>query len=564
MSYPQIDPLDWRTVRPEVERLLAAELGPGQVDGWLQEWSGLAAVLAESALGIQRAVSENTADREAEARFLRLIEEILPQQRVAEQALRDKLLAVRAYRPSQETASLYRRFAAEADLFRPENVPIETELARLGNDYDKIAGRQAIDWDGTRETMPQAELHLLDPDRDLRERAWRLIMARWQDDRTALNGIYTHMLALRRQTARNAGKPNYRAYSWEARQRFDYTPQDCLAFHDAIECEVVPLARALRGARAARLGLSSLRPWDTEVDPYGAPLYPFANVNELEDGAGRIFGRVDPILAGHFALMRDDWLDLASRPNKAPGGYCEGFPVSGRPYIFMNAAGTHDNVQTLLHEGGHAFHFMESSQNHALVWNHNAPMEFCEVASMGMELLGAPYLERGRGGFYDDPADARRAYAGHLEGIVQFLPYMAVVDAFQHWVYTEAPEDVTPDRLDARWRALWDRFMPGIDYEGLEDVKESGWHRKLHIFRFPFYYVEYGLAQLGALQIWRNALRDERAAVTAYRRALAQGYTRSLPELFAAAGARFAFDRAAVGELMQLIGEQLAVLRGEG
>jgi oligoendopeptidase F len=224
----------------------------------------------------------------------------------------------------------------------------------------------------------------------------------------------------------------------------------------------------------------------------------------------------------------------------------------------MNAVGTHDDVQTLLHEGGHAFHYMESRRN-PLWWNQNGPMEFCEVASMGMELLSAPYLASSRGGFYVE-ADAARAYSELLRGIVTFLPYMAVVDAFQHWVYVDAPAGVAAADLDAKWSALWDRFMVGIDYTGLHIEKETGWHRKLHIFTDPFYYVEYGLAQLGALQVWRNARKDQRRAVADYRAALALGGTRGLAQLCAAAGGHFAFDRRTVGELMALVEEQLALL----
>jgi oligoendopeptidase F len=216
----------------------------------------------------------------------------------------------------------------------------------------------------------------------------------------------------------------------------------------------------------------------------------------------------------------------------------------------------HDDVSTLLHEGGHAFHFMES-RRHPLIWNHGAPTEFSEVASMGMELLASPYLEASKGGFYSR-SDAWRASKSELRGTARFLPYMAVVDAFQHWVYVDAPEDVTAGDLDAVWSRLWDRFMPGLDFSGLQAEKETGWHRKLHIFQGPFYYVEYGLAQLGALQVWRNALRDQRQAVADYRSALATGNTRSLSELFRIAGARFAFDRDTVGELAALIEAQLA------
>jgi oligoendopeptidase F len=430
----------------------------------------------------------------------------------------------------------------------------------LGNQYNKLVGGMTIEWQGEVETLPKATSHLEEPDRTAREAVWRLIMDRYLAERTPLNALYLEMLPLRRQVARQAGFATYRDFRWLQLARFDYTPVDCFTYHDAIEAEVVPLATQLYKERARQLGLDQLRPWDTEADPHGEPLRPFQDVAELEEGCYRVFGQVDPALAGQFATLRDGFLDLASRPNKAPGGYCNGFPVTGKPYIFMNAVGTHDNVTTLLHEGGHAFHFIES-QRQPLVWNQNGPMEFCEVASMSMELLAAPYLGREQGGFYDD-ASVRRAMARELRGIVLFLPYMAVVDAFQHWVYAEAPEDVAPADLDAQWTALWDRFMPGIDYGGLQAQKETGWHRKGHLFESPFYYIEYGLAQLGALQVWRNALRHGNAqAVADYRSALALGYTRSLPELFQSAGARFACDRQTVGELMALIQEQLAGLK---
>ena len=555
MAYPDINPLDWSTVQPHVDTLLAADLTPANADAWLQGWSDLAAVLQESQVKIQRALSENTADEEADRQFNVLIEQIIPRSRLADQKLRDRLLSLNGFTPSSETVELVRRFRAAAAIFRPQNVPLVSQLMKLENRYDKITGGLSIDWDGAVETIPQANARLLNPDRGVRERAWRLIMAAYAGQRAELNALFLEMLPLRRQIARNAGLSDYRAFKWQELNRFDYTPADCFTFHDAIEHEVAPLARQLYTEQAAALGVAPLRPWDVEVNPYGAPLAPFTDVADLEEGASRIFQRVDPALATHFTTMRDGLLDLASRPNKAPGGYCEGLPVSGKPYIFMNAAGIHDDVQTLLHEGGHAFHFMES-RRHPLVWNHNGPMEFCEVASMGMELLSAPYLEASQGGFYSE-ADARRAYADHLRSIVRFLPYMAVVDAFQHWVYVDAPEAVSAADLDAKWSELWDRFMIGIDFDGLQAEKESGWHRKLHIFTVPFYYVEYGLAQLGALQVWRNALQDQARAVADYRAALALGNTRSLSALFRAANARFAFDRPTVGELMALVAEQL-------
>lgn len=557
-SYPTIDPLNWSTVQPHVDALLATELDPGAAEPWLQQWSNLAAVLDEASAQIYREVTENTADEAAELRFKLLMEHIVPQAKIAEQALKQKLLAAPGYQPSTDTGLLLRRFRTQAEIFRAENVPLESQLALLGNQYNKIVGGMTIEWQGQSETLPKAMSRLEDADRGVRQAVWRRIMDRYLAERGTLDALYMEMLRLRRQVASNAGFPSYRAYRWLELARFDYSPEDCFTYHDAIEHEVTPLATRLYQNLARQLGIASTRPWDVDADPHGDPLRPFQDVAELEEGSYRIFQRVSPQFGQAFAAMRDGYLDLDSRPNKAPGGYCNGFPVSGKPYIFMNAVGTHDNVMTLLHEGGHAFHFMESLRQ-PLIWNQNAPMEFCEVASMSMELLSMPYLAQDKGGFYDE-AGARRAYADQLRKIVLFLPYMAVVDAFQHWVYVDAPEHVTPTDLDRAWSALWDRFLPGVDWNSLQTEKQTGWQRKQHIFETPFYYIEYGLAQLGALQVWRNALRDQGRAVADYQAALALGYTRSLPELFQVAGARFAFDRPAVGELMALIEEQLAQL----
>lgn len=559
MRDSELNPLVWDSMQPHVDGLLDTSLSDENVGGWLQKWSDFTAVLHEADAQIYRDVTENTTDKDAEARFELFVDQILPQAKRAEQALKQKLLAFGETLPIDDTAQMMKRFQAEAAIFRDENVPLLSELIKLANEYDKMIGAMAIEWDGESITMPQANQKLQDPNRDTRERAWRLIMARYAQDREALDELYIKMLRLRRQVARNAGFDSFRAYQWQDLNRFDYTPEDCFTFHDAIEHEVVPVARKYYAELQKALNLDTLRPWDTKVDPSGQPLKPFSDAAELEEVSHHIFQQVDPVLAQHFAVMRESHLDLASRPNKAPGGYCNSFPASKKPYIFMNAVGTHNDVTTLLHEGGHAFHFMESSAQ-PLVWNHNGPMEFCEVASMAMELLSAPYLTKEQGGFYNE-SDMRRAYTQKLlDTPIFFLPYMAVVDAFQHWVYADAPEEVTAADLDAKWSELWDRFMVGIDYSGLQDEKESGWHRKLHIFTVPFYYIEYGLAQIGALQVWRNAMKDQAQAVADYRTALALGDTRPLPDLFRAAGATFAFDRQVVGELMGLVNQQLEQL----
>jgi len=290
------------------------------------------------------------------------------------------------------------------------------------------------------------------------------------------------------------------------------------------------------------------------------PLRPFVDTHQLEQGVATMFEHLDPQLGAYFALMRGEGLlDLENRKNKAPGGYCTEFLIAKRPFIFMNAVGLHEDVQTLLHEGGHAFHVFESA-HWPYIQQLQVGMEFNEVASTAMELLAAPYLPRDRGGFYSQ-AEAARARIEHLEGMLLFWPYMAVVDAFQHWVYENHDAASDPSNCDAQWAELCQRFMPGVDWEDLEEVMKTGWQRKQHIPQTPFYYVEYGLAALGAVQVWRNALRDEAGAVAAYRRALSLGGTLPLPQLYAAAGARFAFDETTLAEAVEVIQETIAALQ---
>ncbi|NPV80662.1 MAG: M3 family oligoendopeptidase [Firmicutes bacterium] len=558
-----VDPFEWGTVRPLFDTLQAQDLTPDTVGTWLQQWSDLRCILEDASFAAYRAVTENTADAEAEARYLHFVRDIQPKITVAEQGLRQKLLALQGYQPPEEFRETYRRFRNWAELHRDENVPLQAELASMENEYNKIVGAMSVTLDGQEMTLQQANQRLYSPDRSVREQAWRLVQDRWLRDRSALDALYLRMLQIRRQMARNAGLPDFRSYRWRELSRFSYTPTDCLLFHEAIEQQMLPLAPKYAAWRQRSLRVEQLRPWDTEVDPLGRPaLHPFDTIDELVEGAQRIFNHLDPELGRYFAIMRDGNLDLASRPNKAPGAYSGGFHITGKPYIFANCVSIQDDVNTLLHESGHAFHFIESSRD-PLVWNRMGTdavnFEFAEVASMSMELLGASYLEHSWGGFYSE-ADARRARAEHLLGIITFLPYMAVVDAFQHWVYSEAPEDVSAADLDREWGALWDRFMSWTDWTRLDDAKVSGWHRKGHIFETPFYYVEYGLAQIGALQIWRNSLHDHAGAVSSYRKALALGNRRSLPELFQAAGARLAFDSQTLGELMCLVDSELQKL----
>ena len=552
------DAQNWDAIAPHYHALQEASLTPQTVAAWLQEWSDLTRVVGETGAKLSRAKSEDTTSDEAQKAYLHFITQTVPKLTVADQSLKAKLLSVEGWEPPADLTQMLKRLRADADLFREANVPLQAEIAATANRYDTITGAMSVMLNGEELTLQQAAQKLQEPERSTREETWRAMLAQYGAERENFNALFLKLLAKRRQLARNAGLTDYREYAWRALKRFDYTPQDSLAFGEAIEKEIVPLYTERLETRRKKMGLDTLRPWDLDTDPAQRPaLIPFSDPAELESGVARIFDQVDPELGAEFAKLRNGFLDLGSRRGKAPGGHCSFFPKTGLPYIFMNAVGTAADVRTMLHEAGHAFHGLSSNAHQTLIWNLGAPMEFNEVASMAMELLSSPYLEREKGGFFT-AEEASRARTEHLDGMIAFLPYMAVVDGWQHWVYSEAPEDVTAQQLDAKWKELWKRFMPVVSWEGLEDACVTGWHRKLHIFKVPFYYVEYGLAQLGALQVWRNALANQAEAVQAYRSALALGNTRPLPELFSAAGARLAFDAPTLHELAGLIKAHLA------
>lgn len=548
----------WSQVQPYYEELQNRPLTSENVVEWLNDRAELNQRIDETYSRLYVATTVDTTDEQAESRFNAFIENVVPPARVADQRLKEKLLESGLEPEGYEIA--LRNLRTQAELFREENVPLFTEEDKLRTEYDKIIGAQTVEWEGKERTVSQMRPFLLSNDRAVRERAWRLIAERQLADRAALYDLWKQFLTLRRQIAENADMPDYRAYQWRSYNRFDYTPDDCLNFHNAIEEAVVPATERIYEKRRARLGVETLRPWDTDVDPAGRePLKPFDQVQELDRKTAAIFHRVDPQLGEYYETMRrEGLLDLENRKGKAPGGYCTGFEYSQRPFIFMNAVGIHEDVQTLLHEGGHAFHMFESCQQPPYL-QIGVPTEFAEVASMSMELLAAPYLAQENGGFYS-AEDAARARVEHLEKDILFWPYMAVVDAFQHWVYTHPEDALNPENCDQTWALLWDRFMPGIDYSGLDDVKATGWLRKLHIFQIPFYYVEYGLAQLGAVQVWRNSLSDQAGAVADYRKALALGGTVSLPKLFESAGARFAMDAEVLRDAVELIERTTAQL----
>lgn len=563
--------LDWGADRyqPYLDALVDATVSASTINDWLTNWSTLSKFMNEVYVRLIVATNQDTTDEVAENRLRAFLSDVFPLMISYGDKLNRKLLES-GIEPENFTVQL-RNMRADVKLFREKNLPVQTEIQKLGMEYDKIIAAQTVEWEEDEMTLTALLPMLQDQDRNKREAVYRLIAERKLQDREALNDLWVKLLDLRQQLAENADLPDYRTYRWQELNRFDYTPSDAETFHRAIEEVVVPLATRLYKKKREQLGVDSLRPWDvgdnpsqgSGLDPLGRePLKPYDTIGEMEETLQRIFTKVDPALGDYFGTMRNESLfDLDNRKGKAPGGYCTDLPVQERPFIFMNAVGLHDDVQTLLHEGGHAFHVFESV--HLPYYQQlDPPMEFAEVASMAMELIASPYLTIDQGGFYT-PEESARARTQHIEQIITFWAYMAVVDAFQHWVYTHIDDAKNPDNCDAKWSELWDRFLPTVDFSGLEAIKVTGWHRKLHIFQVPFYYIEYGLAQLGAIQVWANALDNQSQAVADYRKALALGGTATLPELFRTAGAQFGFDRDLLGKAVGLLKETLDTLEAE-
>lgn len=553
----QIDLGDWRQIAPLYDQLdarapLCATVA--ELERWILDGGELAAALDEEATKRNIAMTCHTDSAEAEAAYLHFVEQIEPQLKPRRFHLDELYLAhpLRAQLPRSRYSVFDRDTELRVALYRPENVALETEEAKLGQQYQKLCGTLTVQWRGEEKTLTQVECHLEETDRALRQEGWELTTNRRLQEAEKFEEIFEQMLALREQIARNAGFPNYLEYAFKMRGRFDYTPADCVKFHDAIEAEFVPVMRALRAERRQQLGLATLRPWDLEVDPLGrAPLRPFEQVDEMVTKTQRIFDQLDGWLAGGFRVLQDlKLLDLDNRKGKAPGGYQSTLAESRVPFIFMNAVGQRNDVQTLLHEAGHAFHAL-ATQDEELYAYRNAPIEFCEVASMSMELLGNELIET----FYATP-EAQRARRTHLEAIIMMFPWIATVDAFQHWIYSH-PGHTRAERR-AAWVALRERFGGDVDWSGLEEAQATRWHRQLHIFIVPFYYVEYAIAQLGALQVWAHSKADLAKALRDYRSALALGGSRPLPELFAAAGCRFDFTIATVQPLVALVRRELA------
>ena len=555
-----IDLGDWPQIAPLLD-LLEARLrncsSLDQFEAWLLDSGELSAALDEEGSRRYIAMTCHTDDPQAEQAYLHFVERIEPELKPKQFALAKLYLGhpLRKQLPQPRFQVYDRNVALQVELFRLENVPLETEEAKLGQQYQKITGSLTVNFKGTEQTLVQMGRHQEEPDRALRQEAWESVARRRLEEAENFDGILDEQLKIREALARNAGHKNYRDYAFQLRGRFDYTPLDCVQFQDAIASEVMPLLRELQAQRREKMGLGTLRPWDLSVDPMARPpLKPFASVEDLLGRTQSIFDGMDPVLSDYFQLMRDrGLLDLANRKGKAPGGYQSTLSESRLPFIFMNAVGLQRDVETLLHEAGHAFHAL-AARDEPLHAYRSAPIEFCEVASMSMELLGQDRIEA----FYSG-GDAVRSRRTHLEGIIGIFPWIATVDAFQHWLYTKSGH--TRQERSSAWISLMDRFGGEVDWSGHVSTRGTLWHRQLHIFLHPFYYVEYGIAQLGALQVWANAKKDRAEALRNYRVALGLGGSRPLPELFEAAGCRFDFTAKAIRPLMEDIRRELKHLR---
>jgi oligoendopeptidase F len=444
---------------------------------------------------------------------------------------------------------MIRSLKKDIEIFRQENVPLFTQLSTEAQKYQQISGAMTVEIDGKEVTLQQASVLLMSTDRQLREDVYHKVTKRRLQDRQPLDELFTILIGLRHQVSLNAGFKNFRDYMFKAMGRFDYTPQDCFNFHDAIQHEVVPILNAFSSERKKALKVSSLRPWDKAVDPEGREaLKPFTNGEELAEKTIKVFRKLDPFLGQCLAIMREmGHLDLESRKGKAPGGY--NYPLSeiGVPFIFMNATSTLRDLVTIMHEGGHAVHnFL--TRDLELNDFKSTPSEVAELASMSMELISMDHWNV----FFTDEAELKRAKREHLEDLIETLPWVATIDRYQHWLY-ENPTHSLDDRRKM-WNTIFDQFADTVtDWSDLQEAKDYLWQKQLHLYEVPFYYIEYGMAQLGAIAVWRNFREDPAKGLQGYQNALKLGYMKSIPEIYKAANIKFDFSRGYIKELMNFV-----------
>jgi oligoendopeptidase F len=546
----------WDALQPYFDKLIATEINSKEeLESWLRNISELEAVISEDACWRQINMTCDTTNKEYEDAFTYFCMEIEPQMKPYFFELNKKMLASPFIKELDEAQYYpYLRSVRNAvHLYREENVAIQAEMSLLAQQYGVISGKMTIEHEGKEYTLQQAARFLQSPDRELRETIFRKIAARRLQDKEELTNLFNKLLEKRQQVAVNAGFENYRDYKFRELGRFDYTPADCFAFHDAVREYILPLHKMLVERRRKKLGLDVMRPWDGDAEPIGTePLHPFETGKELSDKAITVFGKLGNYFSGCLNTMTDmKRMDLESRVGKAPGGYNCPLAETGVPFIFMNAAGTVNDVITMMHEGGHAVH---SFLSHSLPLSSfkEYPMEIAELASMSMELFSMEHWDI----FFSDKGKLQRAQIEELERVISVLPWIATIDKYQHWLYTNPGH--TNEQREAEWMKILAEFSTGVtDWTGFEEYRAYFWQKQLHLYEVPFYYIEYGIAQLGAIAMWRQYRENKEQALENYKEALALGYTKTLKELYATAGIRFDFSPAYVAELGSFVKERL-------
>ncbi len=546
----------WETIEPYFKELLEREISSKEsLEKWLKDISELEAVINEDACWRQIKMTCDTTDKNLEEAFNFFCMEIQPKIQPYADALNKKLINS-PFTKELELGKYFtylRSVKKNIELFREENIQPQSELAVMQQQYGVICGKMMIEVNGEEYTLQQAAKFLESHDRNLREEVYRKINERRLQDKDALNDLYTQLIQKRHQVAINAGFENYRDYRFKELGRFDYTKEDCYKFHEAVRQHVLPLVNKIYQKKKKKLKLDDLRPWDVEAEPEGTPpLTPFTTSEELINKSIECFKQLRPFFGECLQQMNAmKHLDLESRKGKAPGGYNCPLAESGAPFIFMNAAGQMHDVTTMVHEGGHA---VQSFLTHSLELNafKEYPMEIAEVASMAMELFSMEHWEV----FFDNKEDLQRAKEHQLERTITIFPWIAIIDKFQHWVYENPNHSV--DVRNNKWMEILKKFSDNvIDYSGLEKYRENAWQQQLHLFEVPFYYIEYGIAQLGAIGIWMQFKKNKQQAIDNYMNALSLGGTKTLPQLYEAAGLKFDFSPENIKILMDFVSEEM-------
>lgn len=550
----------WSQIEEYFDNLLSRDIeSKEEFDKWLEDMSELEAILEEDLAWRYIKMTINTKDEELSNSYKFFVTEIQPKIAPFEDKLNRKLISspfVKDLEGDPAYHIFFRKIRRDLELFREENIPLMAEVAQKSQEYGALSAAQSIEHDGKKLTMQQAALLLKEQDESLRKEIYEKISERRRQDIDKFNSLFDELLKLRNQIALNAGYKNFRDYKLDAMGRFDYTVDDCRAFHRSIKEVIVPITKEIQERRLEKLGKDKFKPWDLDVDPEGkAPLKPFKTGEQMLKGTIKMFGQIDNYFGDCLSTMETmKHLDLESKDGKAPGGYNYPLYEIGVPFIFMNAVGAQRDLVTMVHEGGHAVHSF-LSRNLKLTAFKSLPSEVAELASMSMELLSMDQW----GEFYSNPEELKRAKREQLEGIIKILPWIGQVDEFQHWLYEHA--DHTHEERTQKWLQLSSEYGTGLtDWTGFEDMRATAWQRQLHIFEVPFYYIEYGIAQLGALGIWKNSLEDKKKAIENYKSALKLAYTRSIPEIYKTAGIKFDFSTNNISTLAKFIDHQLEKL----